>query len=75
MRAASPSNKGEPYNSAAGALIETTEGGRNPVTLPSGETQTFVEDADEVLVTARCCRDGFAPIGFGECRAVILPAK
>ena len=64
-----------PDNSAAGALIETTEGGRNPVTLASGETRTFLEDGDEILMTARCRQDGRAPIGFGECRAVILPAR
>ena len=63
-----------PDTDSAGALIETTEGGRNPVTLASGETRTFLEDGDEVVLLARCRREGFAPIGFGECRAVVLPA-
>jgi fumarylacetoacetase len=62
-------------NDSAGALIETTEGGRNPVTLASVETRTFLEDGDEVIMVARCRREGFAPIGFGECRAKILPAR
>ena len=61
-------------NDSAGALIETTEGGRNPVTLASGETRTFLEDGDEVIMVARCRREGVAPIGFGECGAKILPA-
>ena len=64
-----------PTAAAAGALIETTQGGREPVMLPSGETRTFLEDGDEVIMYARCRRDGFAPIGFGECRATILPAR
>ena len=59
---------------SAGALIETTQGGRTPVTLASGESRTFLENGDEVIIRARCRRDGAAPIGFGECRAVILPA-
>ena len=64
-----------PDNTSAGALIETTEGGRKPVTLASGETRTFLQDGDEVIMRARCRRDGAAPIGFGECRAVVLPAR
>ena len=63
-----------PDRASAGALIETTEGGKIPVRLASGETRTFLEDGDEVILTARCRREGFAPIGFGTCRAVILPA-
>jgi fumarylacetoacetase len=63
-----------PDLSSAGALIETTQGGKNPVVLASGEQRSFLEDGDEVLLSARCQRDGFASIGFGECRAVILPA-
>jgi len=27
-----------------------------------------------VIMRARCRRDGFAPIGFGECRGTIVPA-
>ena len=42
------------------------------ITLPSGETRTFLEDGDEVIFRAHCRRDGFAPIGFGECRARII---
>mgnify|MGYP001325761994 CR=1 FL=1 len=29
---------------------------------------------DHVLGVARCARDGAAPIGFGECRGIVLPA-
>ncbi len=32
----------------AGALIELTEGGKNPVGLPNGERRTFLEDGDGV---------------------------
>src|SRR5437899_2414020 len=52
-----------------GSLLEMTKGGREPIALPSGETRRFLEDGDEVIMRAYGRRDGFAPIGFGECRA------
>ena len=58
-----------------GSLLETTRGGKEPVALPSGESRRFLEDGDEVTLRARARRDGAAPIGFGECRAIILPAR
>ena len=58
-----------------GALLEITQGGRKPITLPNGETRRFLDDGDEIIFRARCTRDGAAPIGFGECRGVILPAR
>jgi len=57
-----------------GSLLEITAGGREPITLASGETRTFLQDGDEVILRAHCERDGFARIGFGECRARVLPA-
>ena len=57
-----------------GSLLEITGGGREPVRLASGETRRFLDDGDEVILRARARRDGCAPIGFGECRAAILPA-
>jgi fumarylacetoacetase len=57
-----------------GSLLETTEGGKNPVVLASGEQRRFLEDGDEVILRARAAREGFVTIGFGECRASILPA-
>jgi fumarylacetoacetase len=58
-----------------GSLLELTRGGREPLLLPSGEERRFLEDGDEVFLRARARRDGFAPIGFGECRAMIGPAR
>ncbi len=57
-----------------GSLLEITNGGRAPITLPSGETRRFLEDGDEVILRARAEREGFVPIGFGECRGRVLPA-
>jgi fumarylacetoacetase len=57
-----------------GSLLEITQGGARAVELPSGERRTFLEDGDEVLMTARAVADGRIPIGFGDCRATIRPA-
>ena len=64
-----------PGAGSCGSILETTLGGREPITLPTGEQRRFLEDGDEVLLQARARRDGFAPIGFGECRAVVQPAR
>jgi fumarylacetoacetase len=63
-----------PTPGSVGSLLEATEAGRKPLQLPGGETRSFLEDGDEVIIRARARRDGFAPIGFGECRGVIEPA-
>ena len=57
-----------------GSLLEISGGGRKSVTLASGETRRFLEDGDTVIMQARCHRDGFAAIGFGECCGTIVPA-
>lgn len=58
-----------------GCLLERTWRGSEPLQLPGGETRRFLEDGDEVAMRGRCERDGFAGIGFGECRGVVLPAS
>ena len=63
-----------PDRREAGCLLEITARGAEPVTLPTGERRAFLEDGDEVILRGRCRREGFIPIGFGECRAVVQPA-
>jgi fumarylacetoacetase len=57
-----------------GSMLELTRGGREPVTLPSGETRRFLDDGDEVIFRAFARREGFAQIGFGECRGRVVGA-
>lgn len=64
-----------PDQASRGSLLETTEGGRTPVRLPSGEERRFLENGDEIMLRAQARRDGFTSIGFGECRAIVLPAR
>jgi fumarylacetoacetase len=58
-----------------GCLQELTWRGTEPITLPSGEQRRYLEDGDEVILRGFCERDGFARIGFGECRGTVLPAN
>jgi len=57
-----------------GSLLEMTRNGAEPLVLPTGEERTFLHDGDEILLRARAHRAGAAPVGFGECRATVLPA-
>lgn len=50
-----------------GSLLEISQGGKQPITLPSGEARSFLEDGDEITLKAWCEGDGAVRIGFGEC--------
>lgn len=58
-----------------GALIEITRGGKEPKTLPNGETRAFLEDGDTVTMRAWCAREGAVRIGFGAATGTVLPAR
>lgn len=57
-----------------GSLLEITAGGSRPVTLPNGEQRAFLEDGDEITLSASAQADGYVPIGFGPCTGTVLPA-
>lgn len=63
-----------PTDASRACLAELTERGTNALALPGGETRVWLEDGDEVIFRARAEREGFASIGFGECRGTIAPA-
>jgi fumarylacetoacetase len=63
-----------PEKSSWGSLLELTARGAEPIALPSGEKRGFIEDGDEIVFRGFCEKPGHTRIGFGECRAVILPA-
>jgi fumarylacetoacetase len=60
-----------PDPAGVGSLLELTQGGRAPLNLPSGETRRFLEDGDEITLSARASRPGFAAIGFGPCHGTV----
>ena len=55
------------------SLLESPAAAPNP-SPATGETRTFLQDGDEIILRARATGPGAAPIGFGECRAVVQPA-
>ncbi len=57
-----------------GSLLELTARGREPISLPTGEQRGFIEDGDEIVFKGFCAKKDYPRIGFGECRAVLLPA-
>jgi fumarylacetoacetase len=64
-----------PEPEEAGSLLELTNGGKQPLALPSGERRAFLEDGDRVVLRAFCERSGAARIGFGEAAATVAPAS
>ena len=55
-------------------MLELTWKGTEPVVLANGEKRAFIADGDEVILRGWCERPGAARVGFGECRALVLPA-
>ena len=63
-----------PSDGSRACISELTVRGEVPMNIPGGETRSWLEDGDEVIFYAHATRDGFVPIGFGECRGLIEPA-
>ncbi len=63
-----------PGEGEAGTLIELAYGGTQPVTLSNDEQRGFLQDGDAVILRGWCEKPGFARIGFGESKGIILPA-
>ena len=64
-----------PAPDEAGSMMELSKGGKQALTLPSGETRTFLEDGDTVVFRGACTAPGAARIGFGEVRGTLVPAR
>jgi len=61
-------------NAGLGSLLEISQGGKQPLALPSGESRTFLQDGDEITLKAWCEADGAVRIGLGECAGRVVPA-
>lgn len=57
-----------------GCMLELSWRGTEPLTLPNGETRTFLADGDEVILRGWCEKQGAVRIGLGECRGVLVAA-
>lgn len=63
-----------PEKDQRGAFIELTWGGKEPVQV-GGEQRTFLQDGDEVVITATAPGTNGTRISFGEVTGRILPAE
>jgi fumarylacetoacetase len=62
-----------PTRDSFGSLLELSASG--PIALPSGESRSYLEDGDEIVLRGQARGDRFVSIGFGDCRARVLPAS
>jgi len=62
-----------PERGQLGCLLELTRGGTEPLDLPDGTRRTFLEDGDEVVITATAPGPAAEHISFGEVRGRIIP--
>ena len=64
-----------PERSQRGSLIELAENGAAAVALADGTTRSFLEDGDEVVITASAPGPGGTRVGLGEVRGRVLPSR
>ena len=63
-----------PAAGQGGSLLELSLGGKQAISLPDGQTRTFLEDGDTVTLRAFCQAPGAVRIGLGEVSGTVLPA-
>lgn len=61
--------------SGLGSLLEISKGGKSPLTVPDGAQRSFLEDGDELTLSARCAAPGAVGIGFGSCNGRVVSAR
>ena len=64
-----------PDREQGGCLLELSWGGAEPLTLPDGSVRSFLEDGDELTITATAPAADGTTIGFGEVTGRVLPAS
>jgi fumarylacetoacetase len=62
-----------PGEGTEGCLLEMRHRA-HPVSLPTGEERTFLEDGDGVILRAYAQKPGLPRIGFGECTGTVMEA-
>ena len=62
-----------PEKSMRGSLLELSWGGKEPLTLDTGDSRSFLEDGDTLTLSGHAQGDGYR-IGFGDCAGTLLPA-
>lgn len=62
-----------PTEDSYGSMLELSWRGENPVSLSGGETRTFLEDGDRVIMRGYAQGEGYR-VGFGTAEGTVLPA-
>jgi fumarylacetoacetase len=62
-------------DSGLGSLLEISRGGKQPLQLPTGETRSFLEEGDEIVLKAWCEAEGAPRIGFGQCAGKVVAGR
>lgn len=62
-----------PEKENRGSLLELSWGGKEPLTLDTGEPRGFIEDGDRITLRGAALGDGYR-IGFGAATGRVLPA-
>ena len=62
-----------PTKESRGSFLELSWGGKEPVKLAGGETRSFVDDNDTIVLRGNACGKDYT-IGFGEVRGKVIPA-
>lgn len=60
---------------ARACLVEITQRGKEPLTLPDGTKRVMLEDGDTLTLRGRAIAEGYVPIGFGPCSGKVMPAR
>jgi fumarylacetoacetase len=63
-----------PERNQFGSLIELGWAGQEPVVLPDGTSRAWLQDGDEVVITATAAGPDGGLIGFGDAHGQIMPA-
>ncbi|CRL12303.1 fumarylacetoacetase [Phaeobacter italicus] len=62
-----------PTKESRGSLLELSWGGKEPLTLDTGEERSFIADGDTLTLKGAAKGKGYT-IGFGDCTGTVLPA-
>ena len=63
-----------PQPSEYGSMMELSWKGTKPIKLNDGSERKFINDNDTVILRGYCQNDKIR-IGFGQCKATLLPAN
>jgi fumarylacetoacetase len=63
-----------PDRGERGSLIELAWNGKRPITLPDGSTRSWLQNGDEIVISATAAGPDGARIGLGAVTGCVLPA-